>query len=182
MTCIVALETPNGVWMGADRLASGKWTGITLQAPKVFTNGPAMFGVCGSVRQMQLLQYSLTVSDHGITWDVDRWVAHDLAWAIRHTFDTHGAKYVKDGVDWSGNYLLAIRGRAYELQSDYSFTRSTSGEYAIGSGEEVALGSLHATRGHPDPQHRILAALEAAAEHVVSVAGPFDIVHQEATT
>lgn len=178
MTCIVALETPAGVVMGADRMASTWTTTITLDDPKIFTNGPLLIGACGSIRHGQLLKYSLVVPVDTLSWDRDRWVAHNLAYAIQHTFETHGAKPIKDGVSRGNNALCAVGGRCYELQSDYSFTRAVNGEYAIGSGEEYALGSLHATRGNPDPEARVRAALEAAAEHTPTVAGPFDIEWQ----
>ncbi len=181
MTCIVAVETPAGVVMGSDRMASGGGTGITLDYPKTFTNGPVLFGCCGSIRLRQLLQHSLIVPVDSLSWDLDRWVSHYLMAAIRSTFEEHGALFRRDNTDRGGSAIIAIRGRAYELQSDYSFVRTTTGEYAVGSGEDHAKGSLHATRGNRrDPEARIIGALEAAAEHVVTVAGPFDIVRQDA--
>lgn len=181
MTCIVALETPDGVWMGGDRMASSSWESIDLDMPKIFRNGSALIGNCGSVRHHQLWQYSVNIPEDRLTWDVDRWVAHDLTWSVRHAFEQHGAKAVKDGVDRGGNVLFAIRGRVYEIQSDYSFTRARSGEYAVGSGWMVAFGALHATRDWPDPRARVLAALTAAADCTPFVSGPFDIEFQEAT-
>lgn len=178
MTCIVAVETPTGVWMGGDRMAATWSNAIDLDQPKIFRNGPALIGSCGSVRQLQLLRYGLSVPTHSLSWDVDRWVAVDLSWAVLQMAEQWHASRVKDGVSQSHNSLLAIQGRVYELQSDYSFTRCRSGEYAIGSGMEYAFGALHATRGD-EPKARVLAALEAAAERCPTVGGPFDIEFQE---
>ena len=82
MTCIVAIETPDGVWMGGDRMASDPWQGIELDEPKVFWNGPALIGCCGSIRQAQLMRYVLAVPADSLTWDVNRWVATDLTRAM----------------------------------------------------------------------------------------------------
>ena len=179
MTCIVALETPDGVWMGSDRMASDPWQGIDLDHPKVFRNGSGMFGPCGSIRQAQLLRYALTLPEWSLGWDVDKWVAVDLTRAVLECVQGWQYSKVDSGVAKSHNALFAIRGRCYELQSDYSFTRSRTGEYACGSGQEYAMGALYATRHLADPEQRIHMALEAAAEHSPTVSGPFDIEHQE---
>jgi len=177
VTCIVALETPRGVWMGADRAASWTDTTMTMGVPKIYSNGPAIIADCGDFRTGQLLQYALDIPVHTLGWDVDRWVAIDLMAAIRTALGEHGWDRKDDGVDSATSFLLAIQGRCYEIQSDYSFLRNEAGEYAIGSGSFHALGSLHTSRGWK-PKDRIHAALEAAAEHVTSVAGPFDIARQ----
>jgi hypothetical protein len=181
VTCIVALETGRGVWMGADRAASDSFTTSSMGVPKIYRNGPALIADCGDFRTGQLLQYALKVPKLPQDADLDRWVAVDLTTAIRSAFRENGWKRRDHGVDEATNLLFAIRGRCYEIQSDYSFLRNESGEYAIGSGTYHSLGSLHTSRGWAKPKDRVLAALEAAAEHVVSVAGPFDVVRQPRT-
>lgn len=179
MTCIVALEARGRVYMASDTFGSNGHTGATYEAPKTFRNGSALIGVCGSYRMMQLLQYALVVPEVSLSWDVDRWVALDLMPAIRTAFMAHGWDRVAEGRARGGSFLFAIAGRCYEIQSDYSFLRSSAGEYAIGSGTYHALGSLHSTRDWAKPKRRLSAALAASAEHVVSVAGPFHFVQQE---
>lgn len=176
MTCIVALETARGVWIGADRAASDDCTTSTLAVSKIYTNGPLTLADCGDFRTGQLLQYALDVPEDTLDDDVDRWVAIDLPTAIRHALKRNGWHRKDKGVADATDVILAVRGRCYLMQSDYSFIRNASGEYAIGSGTYHALGSLHSTRGWRRPKDRIIAALEAAAEHVVSVAGPFDVL------
>jgi ATP-dependent protease HslVU (ClpYQ) peptidase subunit len=178
MTCIVAIETADGVWMGGDRLASDAYQGIELDEAKVFWNGPALIGCCGSIRQAQLMRYVLDVPGASLTWDVNRWVATDLTRAMIEMAEGWRASHVKDGVSRSHNSLLAVRGRIYELQADYSFTRCARHLYAVGSGQEYALGSLYST-AHLPPEERVRVALEAAAEFSPTVAGPFDVIRQE---
>lgn len=179
MTCIVAIEDAGTVYMGSDRAASNWSSIISLEGSKTVTNGPLLLGFCGSMRMGQLLQHALDVPSHRLTWDVDRWVTVDLMTSLRATFEAHAWHEVNSGVASGGHFLMAVGGRCYEIQSDYSFNRNTTGEYAAGSGAEYALGSLHATRGEV-ASLRVMLALEAAAEHSPTVAGPFDIVTQEA--
>lgn len=175
MTVIVAIETSQGVWMGGDRLASDDVSGSILDAPKVFTNGPLLIGVAGSLRMDGLLRYCLDgVHADGVS-DLDRWAVKTLAPAIRATLTDGG---INPNVDLPGLALFAIAGRVYELESNCALIRSTTGEYAIGSGRHVAYGSLHSTRAWSSPEARVAAALAAAAEHVTTCAGPFDVVWQ----
>lgn len=173
MTCIVAIETKDGVWFGSDRFGSNGYVGEPVTFPKVFTNNSVTFGYTSSFRMGQLLQYALEVPP--FTNDVDQWVAVDLMKAIRKAFKDNEWFETKDGVAVGGSFLIAVAGRCYEVQSDFSFLRSISGEYAVGSGKDYALGSLRSTRGRK-PKKRLLEALETAAEYVVSVGGPFDLV------
>lgn len=181
MTCIVALEVNGKVYMGSDTFGSNGHTGGTNEAPKTFRNGSAMIGYTSSFRMGQILQYGLVVPEESLSWDIDKWVAMDLMPAIRAAFAAHGWDRLTEGRAKGGSFLFAIRGRCYEIQSDYSFLRSVNGEYAVGSGEDYALGSLHSTRGWTDPEARVEAALAAAAAHVVSVDGPFDFMRQGAS-
>ena len=181
MTCIVAVEDHGTVYMGADRASSNFYSTSTHDAAKVFEVGPLLIGIAGSWRMGQVLQYGLIPPVHTLSWDVDRWVATDLMAAVRATFEAHAWHRVEHGsvASQRGVWLLAVAGRAYCIQGDYSWQRHTTGEYANGSGEDFALGSLHTTRGQ-EPSLRVMKALEAAAEHSPTVAGPFDIVTQEA--
>jgi ATP-dependent protease HslVU (ClpYQ) peptidase subunit len=178
VTCIVAVEHDGVVYMGSDRAGSDGWGIGTVAAAKTFRNGPLLIGYTTSFRMGQLLQYALVPPTDTLTWDVDRWVATDLMAAIREAYDAHGWDETESNKHVGGNFLLAVAGRAYEIQSNYSFIRKVTGEYAVGSGEMFALGSLHSTRDL-DPLDRVRLALEAAAEMSPSVAGPFDYVTQE---
>lgn len=176
MTCIVAVEHDGTVYMGSDRAGSSSWSIGIVDAPKTFRNGPLLIGYTTSFRMGQILQYGLTVPSHTLDWDVDRWVAIDLMGAVREAFEEHHWNKDNSGVAEGGSFLVAVEGRAYEVQTDYSAIRNVAGEYATGSGEDFARGSLCSTRGWDDPEARVLAALEAAAECSPSVAGPFDVV------
>ena len=176
MTCIVAIEKDGKVTMGGDRLGSNGYTGAPVAQAKVFTKNHVTIGYCGSFRMGQLLQHALDLPLISESTDLDKWVAIEFMQAIRKAYADNGWDKQKDGEAHGGNFLLAVRGRCYEIQSDYSYLRHISGEYAIGSGQDYALGSLRSTRNKMSTVKRILESLETAAEYVVSVSAPFDIV------
>lgn len=176
MTCIVAIEKDNKVIMGGDRLGSNGHTGAPVSESKMFIKGHVTIGYCGSFRMGQLLQHALDLPLISESTDLDKWVAVDFMKAIRKAYADNGWDKQKDGEAHGGSFLLAVMGRCYEIQSDYSYIRNISGEYAIGSGQDYALGSLRSTRGRMTTHKRILESLETAAEYVVSVSAPFDII------
>lgn len=79
-----------------------------------------------------------------------------------------------DDGELKGHFLVAWRGVAVEISSDFGLVRPRNGEIAIGSGRDFALGALGATRGLP-VEERIHVALLAAAEYQQDVACPFTI-------
>ena len=61
------------------------------------------------------------------------------------------------------------------------WARTMSAGYdAIGSGDNLAIGSLHTTRHLTDPRLRVQQALEAAVAHNAAVAEPFAFVSVQA--
>ena len=174
MTCIVAIEKNGKVFMGADRMGSNGHTGAPVSQPKIFKNGSVIIGYTSSFRMGQLLEHALEIPL--VHENIDKWVAIDFMQALRKAFTDNGWGKTKDGEIVGGTFLIAVAGRCYQIQDDYSFIRNISNEYAIGSGQDYALGSMRSTRSKADTQKRLLEALETAAEYVVSVSAPFDFL------
>lgn len=179
MTCIIAIEEEGVVYMGSDAAASGDGLVGIVTSPKVFHNGPLLIGYTDSFRMGQLLQYTLEAPIESMTWDVDRWVSVDLMAAVRTCFEENGYEVSKEGRVEGGQFLVAVAGRCYEVQDDYSALRYSSGEYSVGAGASHAMGSLHSTREWEDQWVRLEAALDAATEHVLGVDPPFFFAVQE---
>ena len=59
MTCIVGLETPNGIMMGCDSAAVGGGNIFTTRLKKVFKRGKFLIGYSTSFRMGQVIQYKL---------------------------------------------------------------------------------------------------------------------------
>ena len=89
----------------------------------------------------------------------------------------------KDGIvgedekERGGNFLVAVPGRLFEVQSDYSVLEPELGLCAVGCGEEVAMGSLLTTEAMDmPPRERIVIALEAAERYCCGVQRPFRVL------
>jgi len=198
MTCIVALEIPGvGVVMGGDRAAGSGARMFDTSTPKIVSNGELMMGFTSSYRMGQLLQYALVPPMESLGWDVDRWVTVDFMGALMSAFTAARWDEVALGnVAKGGNFLLAVRGRCYEVQENYAWNRFASGEYSVGSGEDIAHGALSALRpvaamqpgrflsveqrniAVREGESRVRHALEIAVAHVGSVRPPFDLEFQ----
>ena len=180
MTCIVGIVHDGGVIIGGDSAGSDRCTIDQRCQPKVFTRGEYAFGYTSSFRMGQLLQYRLEI-DSPDTWDLDSWMATTFVDSVRQCLKdggwarTSGGDDEPGGSEAGGTFLVGIRGQLYAIADDYQAGRVLDGYQAVGSGAEVALGALYATR-HLGPQVRIRIALEAA-EHVTPyVRGPFTTV------
>jgi ATP-dependent protease HslVU (ClpYQ) peptidase subunit len=175
MTCIVGLETKDGAIIGADAFIGGTAYADSKAGAKVFCRNGWHIGVAGSTRFANLLE-------------------HVFEWPVAPTSDDAGA-VVRVAVDIAklaagddlcfstssgqrsleSELMLVVAGRIYTSGSNLGMYRSRRGYAAIGSGDQYALGALHATKDMP-PRARVLAALRAAATHTPTVAGPFRIL------
>lgn len=173
MTCVVGIETEAGVTIGADSMSSNGHTG-SANGGKVFRVGELLVGCCGSIRMKQLLRYSLHVPPIE-TWDLDRWMATDFINSARECLKQGGYATIVNGEEAGGTFMVGVRGRLYTVYGDYQINYKPRRYHAVGSGEHIALGALYVLRDLP-PHERATAALEAAAEHVISVGPPFEIL------
>ena len=62
------------------------------------------------------------------------------------------------------------------MDSDFHIGEADVQYMAEGSGQQVALGSLHSTSAIKTPRKRVRMALEAASKFIMSVRGPFTII------
>ena len=178
MTAIVGVETRTGVVMGADAAASEGYSFTTLTTEKLWISGDYIIGSCGSFRINQLLRYSVTlpqVPEH--EEEIDQFMATHFVTAVKDVLRAHGCIEVHHDVETTCDYsdfLVGVRGRVYLVACDFAVIRSATGYMATGSGVDLALGALHATRSGAAVT-RVKKALEAAAAHNSAVAPPFVI-------
>jgi ATP-dependent protease HslVU (ClpYQ) peptidase subunit len=57
-----------------------------------------------------------------------------------------------------------------------SLTQYDQDYLAMGSGGDLALGSLYSTKNYKDPRKRVNLAVQAAINHSTSCKGPIDIL------
>jgi ATP-dependent protease HslVU (ClpYQ) peptidase subunit len=174
VTCIVGVKTKGGVLLGGDSLGSDGSSGMSYQAPKVFRlTRQVAAGMCGSFRMGQLLQHHVVAGDVG--GDELKWAITNFVPAIRDVFSEHGYAHIKDNEETGGTFLLAVRDRLFKVQDDYSVLESRKPYDSCGSGEDFALGAMHALWKNDlrQPRKYLTAALDAASEFAVGVAAPY---------
>ncbi len=179
MTCIVALETPSGVWIGADSQI-GEWCRESLAVPKICEAAPGVvFGIAGIWRTANVLRHRWRPDPPAVDADIDEWM-FDAAEDFRRLLNDHGAakqdnaqQHMPNG---NGEAIVVAGGRAYSIGPSFSYYRSSYGYTAIGGGEPFALGSFATTERMGLPaDDRIRFALDAAARHNNGVSEPFTV-------
>lgn len=139
MTTIVAVETPGGVTFATDSRVSGASLNDGWIS-KVFENKGITFGIAGYLRVSQMMQHvklpDLPKSNK--PEKIDKWVTQELAPLMVRI----GKEMSEGGFRSGSNALVSVKGRVYDLGTDGSWTRNSSGVYAIGSGSSYALGAL----------------------------------------
>lgn len=185
MTCIVALRAGREVILGADSAATNGWGQQgALALEKVFQRDEMLFGCCGSIRQMNLLQYKLRIPEHDVDLKASKdagqllekdtmdYLVSDFIPAVRQLFQHEGED--------CPSFLLGYRERLFKVHGDYAVTEYTTEYATFGSGGEVALGSLHATQqeqyAQVSPATRVELALDAACTFNAYCRGPYTII------
>lgn len=178
MTCIAGIVEGGRVYLAGDSAGSNDAHQLTLRLDKkVFCRNDLgmIFGCCGSFRMFQLLHHvfapPLPASEEE---DLEHYMATTFVNALRSCFIEGGFAKKKEEREKGGCFLVGLRGRLFQIESDYQVGESLDGYAAIGSGDNIALGALFATR-HLDmsPQQRLTLALEGAQHHITSVRLPF---------
>jgi len=176
VTCIVGIETPDGIIMGGDAFAECCNVVLSRAAPKVFRAGAFLVGTCGSARYgdvLRLQRFAAPPSRNAHKHIIEAMTA------LRQSMRDAGLDLDTSKSSDTGRMLLGCRGSLYCIGSDFAAVRDRRGYAAIGSGEEFALGVLYATRGM-FPWKRVRLALAAAAEHCSSVRPPWTILEAKA--
>lgn len=172
MTCVVAVEHGGRVWMGSDSFMGSEQSRDTLDQPKMFRVGTGLLvGFAGAFRAAQLAQYGLTVRQRR-SGELE--MAY-LVTAVAKSLQKAHRDACLPGAS-RADFLIALAGKVYTLQEDYSVLRSAHGYAAIGAGCDVALGALAVLSPELSPRKRVEAALAAAAKHHPQVAPPFPIM------
>ena len=175
MTCVVALRAGDGrILMGADSAGVGGYAMQTRLDPKIYRVGEALIGFTTSFRMGQLLGYGLSLPDHHADVPVERFMVTAFVDAVRGCLKTGGYARKENEVERGGTFLVAYRGRIFNIEDDYQVGESAVPYHAIGCGFDLALGSLHATDVlEVAPEKRVLMALEAASQFSAGVRRPF---------
>lgn len=186
MTCIVAIVHPGGVTMGGDSaLTDDDFNQSLMAETKVFAKGEFLIGGSGSARGGQLMRFAFTPPRRPSKMDADQYMATLWIDSLRDVFKKGGHMWVQEqgGEESSStNALVAYRGNLWIMYGgDLQIERLRDAYAVIGSGGNVALGALHATKDLPDlaPKKRVELALKAACAYNAACRPPFTILAQE---
>jgi hypothetical protein len=110
----------------------------------------------------------------------EQWLRRALPAVVREKARALGVQ-INDGTEDAGGVdgsaLIGALGSLWWLETpDLTVVRCLDAYAAVGTGDEVALGALHATRAWESGRKRCLAALGAAAAHIAGVRAPFVVI------
>jgi hypothetical protein len=182
MTCIVAIAQNGTVYMGSDHAASDDKTGwiISRKEPKCFKAGQYGIAFTDSFRMGQILQYSWAPPKYTPTKTnsgLDKFMRTKFVDSIKAAFKDGGYGSIGGAdEDTGGIFIVGICGRLFTIDEDFHVGENVVNYMAEGSGGQIALGALHATKNQKNPRLRLKAALEAATEFNMSVAAPYTYI------
>lgn len=178
MTAIAALIHDGRIVMGGDSAGVAGMQMTVRKDAKVFTVGPYLIGFTDSFRMGQLIRYAFEMPPPPDNLDdLHRHMCTTWVTALRDCLFKGGWAIRDDCREIGGTFLVGVKGRLFEVNSDFQVGESANGYAAAGCGEEIALGALYAT-AHLEPEVRILTALAAAEHHSAGVRTPFTIAWQ----
>lgn len=173
MTAIVGIQKSGRVWLGGDSAAtSGDLSQRVIGDSKVFIVGDIAFGVCGLPKVMDVLRDAIKYPRQTGN-DSRSFMTNELIPAIKNALKHHGCV---QNDEFHGSALIGYRGLLYCLEGNFQIITNAYGFDAVGSGADIAIGSLHATRSTRNPHKRILMALEAASINNAGVRPPFNVI------
>lgn len=172
MTVIVGLVHRNRVHLAGDSAGVAGYQLTIRRDPKVFANGPYVFGFTTSFRMGQLLHHAFQPPHP--EGDLDRFMATTFVTAVRTCLKDGGWASKNAEQEQGGDFLVGVQGRLFSVASDYQVGEPADQYAAVGCGDELALGALHATADLDlTPRQRLTAALRAADHHSAGVAAPY---------
>lgn len=174
MTCIVGIEKKGTVWLGGDSAGTARNMHQRVRADKkVFIKGEFIMGFCGSFRMGQLLQCSLVIPERQSAGDDYSWLVTEFTAAVKKCLAAEGGEGEEK---LTPNFLFGYKGKLYGMMGDYQVSKPEFGFDAMGSGADIAIGAMHASKGKWNPKKRILQALEASAHNNAAVRPPFHVL------
>lgn len=171
MTCIVGISDGDTVYIGGDRGVSDGETILSMSRPKVHIKEDWIFGYSGDLGVGQFLEVIKfpIVED---TSDPYMLIVNELIYTLHEKIDD----FIKDDGP-QADILLGCKGRLFELNTE-AWGVCEVKETAIGSGSQIALGSLYTSKQlETNPMIRITYALNAATELSTTCANPVDILY-----
>jgi len=176
MSIIVGVVDDDGtIYMGSDTGVFDTNTGMSSgNAEKVFLacSGSVIMGICGTLRDLQVVKLGLAnMVGPDSTVDIHEWLGSDLYPAILTALE--GAVGGVDDERIQSSIIIGVHGHLYDMDGIGGISLHND-EYAIGSGNQLALGALAAMECD-NPEERVWRALKATSQWCIYVNDVYDI-------
>jgi len=174
MTAIVGFTDGNTVSIGGDSAGVAGLDLTVRSDSKVFKNGEFIFGFTTSFRMGQLIRYRFKPPAIRENQDLMEYMTTDFVDDLRACLKNGGFAEKDKEQERGGTFLVGLRGRLFQIASDYQVGESLDGYDACGCGESFLLGAMFATKNsNMSTEARLLLALAAAERHSAGVRAPF---------
>lgn len=183
MTCIVASKIgKDGLFIGSDSLGSNV-NGFAMQRPneKIIetlicnnTENPdkMYLAFSGSFRLIQILRSCLVLPSNAHDSIID-YLIKDVIPTIIGTLSNYGFELVEGS--FGGEGIIIYKNRIFYIGDDFQVCECEN-YYAVGGGQELALGSLFSSmQANKSSEESVIQALEVAELHNIFVRRPWDI-------
>lgn len=180
MTLVVAVADEKRAVMGSDSGAASLADSAMFKVknPKVFRAGPFVVGFALSWRFGQILQYHVEWPEPEPGCDLFRFTITEVGPRIRNAVVEHGFMAPRDdNTKRDAQAILALDNQIFGINGRMEVIQLQEPYVAIGSGQQVAYGSLYVTQALTDLslERRVEIALEAGCEYVPGLRRPFTI-------
>lgn len=192
MTTIAAIQGEGWVVMGSDTQSTlDDYRAMKMGGRKIYENNGYLIGGAGMGRGLDLLHkgWAAPKPPRNIKTadELDHWLVYGFIPAMRELFIESGYD-MKDFGDFARHesaFIIAVRGIAYYVDSDYAIDRESRGIMTTGSGGDYAMGALHAQgkqifKSVDAASKAVTLAIEAAKEFDVYSGGETHIFVQKA--
>ena len=179
MTVIVALKQDDHIFFGADSSCGDDSNNFGMKEPKIFFIGKEMVGYAGNIRIGQLLKLWKFPKE---IVDVNKYIHHHIPMSIRQLLKGNGCLTIKKNVEemTDTHIIFTFRDKIYLMEEDFAVWESWDKYLSIGSGSDLAMGSLYTTSKWDIPaKDRVKFALEASERYSNSVEKPFKFLEKE---
>jgi len=175
MTCIVAIKDENQIIMASDSGSIDTDSMFTLHRADrkmVIKDNRFLIGFAGSYRIGQIVISSFMPARNDSD-DPSKYMRTDFINGMRESLSENGA-ITNNSMD-NTSFLIGYAGLLFWIQEDFQVAEVSYEYMAIGSGYEIALGSLFSTEGMK-PEERLTIALRASMEFKAGIRAPFHAI------
>ena len=175
MTCIAVVRdrVTNKIWMAGDRGVSDDNSISVCSSPKIWKKEGYLFGYAGSMDGDRIKHLFVPPEFEG-RGSIDKFMYSKFLKALRKFYEEW---WVDTSPSSDFGMIICVRGKIYEHNaSDMSLTQYEQDYLVMGSGGDLALGSLFSTQKQKDARKRAMQAVNAAITHSTSCKGPIDIL------